>query len=388
MLRHRSLAWSGISLAALLLAPCPAIAGPRLASAPSLKAVPVPPRPGELDGTVKRTDGAPVSSFTVNGVRFDDARGVFHVLVPPMGDFRMVIRCEGLAPSVVHVTGASGKKLRVPEIALGQGEDVFGEVLDAATGEPVVAARVALADPPQIERLRLIRPERLSEAATTGRGGYFQIKRAPRARILLVVHHPDYLPEFVPIDTKGARPTVLMHRGGGITGTVRGATGQPLPSALVTAVSDVVGDAQEARSDSTGHFELRGLRPGQYVVLARASGAGGALDPQPVVVAEGGVASVGFLARGARMRMDLDADEGGAARSPAPAPRKRAIMDLGADEGPAAPAPTVRPAPRPAPTSAVRPAPRRTSKKAPAARPAPTQAPAPRKRVIMDLGED
>jgi hypothetical protein len=278
---------------------------------------------------VKRTDGAPVSSFTVNGVRFDDARGAFHVLVPPMGEFRMVIRCEGLAPSVVRVTGASGKKLNVPEISLGQGEEVFGEVLDAATGQPVVAARVALADPPQIERLRLIRPERLSDAATTGYGGVFQIKRAPRARILLVVHHPDYLPEFVPIDTKGARPTVLLHRGGSIAGTVRGAKGQPLQAAVVTAVSDVVGDAQEARADSLGHFEIKGLRPGQYVVLARASGAGGTLDPQPVQVADGDVASVGFVARGTRMRMDLDAEEGGAAPAPPPAPRKRMRMDLG-----------------------------------------------------------
>jgi len=319
--------------------PCPAIAGPRARIGDALKpaqAVPVPPRPGELDGTVKRADGAPVREFTVNGVRFDDAGGAFHVLVPPMGEFRMVIRCEGLAPSVVHVTGASGKKLSVPEIRLGQGEEIFGEVLDSATGLPVVGARVALADPPQIERLRLIRPERLSDAATTGAGGMFQIRRAPRARILLVVQHPDYLPEFLPVDTRGAKPTVLLHRGGGITGTVRGARGQPLQGAVVIAVSDVVGDAQEVRTDPRGQYQIRGLRPGKYVVLARAASAGGTLDPQPVEVLEGDVATIGFVARGTRIRMDLDTDEGG--RTPAPGKRMRMDLDDERSDTPPPPA--------------------------------------------------
>jgi hypothetical protein len=182
----------------------------------------------------------------------------------------------------------------------------------------VVAARVALADPPQLERLRLIRPERLSDATTTGSGGCFLIRRAPRARILLVVYHPDYLPEYVPVDTRAAKPSVLLHRGGTIAGTVLGARGQPLAGASVVAVSDVVGDAQEVQTDPNGRYQIRGLRPGPYLVVARSPQAGGALDPLPAEVQDGAVANIAFLARSTRLRMDLDLDPRGEVREAAP----------------------------------------------------------------------
>ncbi len=334
-MRHRAASLAFFCAATLAAAaPRPAIAGPAAA-------VPVPGRPGELRGRVTRSDGTPVPAFLVNGVRFSDSQGSFKILTPPEGEFRIVIRADGFAPTVIHVTGASGKKLSIPDIFLGSGEDVIGEVLDAETGLPVVAARVALADPAQISRLRLVRPERLSEAATTGSGGFFRLARVPRGRLLLVVQHPDYLPEFVAINTREAGPTILLHRGGSIAGTVRGSRGEPVSGARVLAISDEVEDAQEVAADAEGRFALSGLRPGQYVVLARAAGAG-SLRPQPVAVADGRVASVGFVARGTRMRMELpDVDVAPPpAGEAAPAPRRMEIpeVEVGPRSAPSAPA--------------------------------------------------
>ncbi len=120
------------------------IALPLAVGAATLK---IPGAPGELRGSVSRADGTPVTSFTVNAVRFENPRGAFHILVPPEGTFRVVVRAPGLAPGVVHIQGAEGKKLVMPDIVLGRGEDVLGEVLDAETGKPLPGAYVALADP-------------------------------------------------------------------------------------------------------------------------------------------------------------------------------------------------------------------------------------------------
>jgi hypothetical protein len=283
--------------------PAESLAGTALAGVPAPM---VPGIPGELRGRVTLGDGTPVPSFTVNGNHFGDSTGAFKILVPPQGEFRVVVRAEGLAPNVIHVQGAAGKKLVMPEISLGQGEDFFGEVLDAETGRPVVAARVALADPPKVERLRLVRPEPLTAAATSGFGGVFQIKRAPRAVLMLVVHHPDYLPEFVPVNTRERTVTVSLHRGGFISGRVLGARGEALAGVKVAAVSEAAFDGDEVWTDAGGHYEFHALRPGAYTVMASASGGKPSVAPEPVDVADGRVATVPFEVKGRGKHMDLE----------------------------------------------------------------------------------
>jgi hypothetical protein len=232
----------------------------------------VPPPPGELRGQVLGKDGKPVARFTVNGVAFAAPDGRFKVLTPPEGEFRVVVRASGYAPNVFHVQGASGKKLQIPEIRLGDGEHILGEVLDAETEQPVKDARAALADPAQIERLRLVRPEVVAPVGRSGDGGWYEIRRAPRGQLVLVVSAPGYLPEFVQVNTRQPLPTVRLHRGGTIAGVVRDSTGHPLPGAKVLVVSPQAIDAGEAIADAKGVFSLAGLRPGRYQVLARAAG--------------------------------------------------------------------------------------------------------------------
>jgi hypothetical protein len=269
-------------------------------------APPVPGVPGELRGTVTRAaDGAPVTRFTVNNVRFEDSRGAFRILVPPEGEFRIVIRADGYAPNVIHVMGAAGKKLVIPEITLGGGEDVLGEVLDAASGLPVVNARVGLADPSKVDRLRFVRPERVGDLATTGSGGCFLIKKAPRGLLMLVVSHPDYLPAFVPVNTRGRIPTVEMQRPGRITGVVRDGLGRPVPGARVVALSQSSIDAGEAVADRHGGFEIAGLRPGDYEVAVLPRGAPAPEKTSRVLVAYGAPAQLSLDLGPARQRMAL-----------------------------------------------------------------------------------
>jgi hypothetical protein len=241
-------------------------------AAPARLAVEVPLPPGELRGQVLSKKGLPVTSFTVNNVKFDDPQGLFKILTPPEGEFRVVIRADGFAPNVFHVQGASGKKLLIPEIRLGDGEHVLGEVVDSETGVPVRDAHASLADPAKLERLRFIRPERVAGLGVTGGGGWFELKNAPRGLLVLVVQHPDYLPEFVPVNTRDRLPSVKLHRGGTITGTVRDAKGAPLPGVRVVALSEDATDGAEVNADVRGHFELKRLRPGNYRVVATSFG--------------------------------------------------------------------------------------------------------------------
>lgn len=230
--------------------------------------LPIPGAPGELRGQVTRRDGTPVAAFTVNGMRFNDPSGSFKVLVPPEGHFRVVIRAPGFAPSFIQVEGAAGKKLVLPEIVLGQGEQLLGEVVAAGTGKPVRDAAVAVADPAKIERLRFIRPERLADVSKTGIGGFYKLERAPRGLLLLVVRHPDYLPEFVPVNTRERPPVVTLHKPGALSGTVRDASGGLAAGVKVIAISEKVYDGGETVTDSFGRWVLKGLRPGPYKVHA------------------------------------------------------------------------------------------------------------------------
>lgn len=287
-------------------------------AAAALPAVEVPLPPGELRGEVLSAGGGPVTRFTVNGVRFEDPQGRFKILTPPEGEFRVVIRADGYAPNVFHVQGASGKKLMIPEIRLGDGEHVLAEVIDAETEEPVRDARASLADPAKLERLRFIRPERVAGLGVTGGGGWFELRHAPRGLLVLVVQHPDYLPAFVPVNTRERLPPVRLHRGGTITGTVRDARGAPMPGVRVVALSTDANDGAEDVADARGRFEMKRLRPGRYRVVATSFGKAVEAGFQ-VPLADGMVADVALELKTKVRQMQLQEIELGGDLPAAPA---------------------------------------------------------------------
>jgi len=66
---------------------------------------------------------------------------------------------------------------------------------------------------------------------------------------------------------------VASANGGLVEGAVTDHKGEPIPNAVVVAVPearmrDRVDRYRKTVSDQSGHFSLRGLRPGQYTLLA------------------------------------------------------------------------------------------------------------------------
>lgn len=288
-------------------------------AAPARPGADVPLPPGELRGQVLGARGLPIARFTVNGVRFQDPEGRFKILTPPEGEFRVVVRAEGFAPNVFHVQGASGKKLMIPEIRLGDGEHLLGEVVDAVTGDPVRDAKASLADPAKLERLRFVRPERVAGMGVTGGGGWFELRNAPRGLLVLVVQHPEYLPAFVPVNTREPLPPVKLHRGGTISGVVKDAKGVAQPGVRVVALSEDANDGGEANADARGRFELKRLRPGNYRVVATSFGKAVEAGFQ-IPLADGMVADIAVELKSKVRQLELQEIElGGELAAPAPA---------------------------------------------------------------------
>ena len=110
----------------------------------------------------------------------------------------------------------------------------------------------------------------------------------PRGVLLLVVRHRDYLPEFVPVNTRQSPPVVTLHKPASLSGVVRDATGGLAAGVRVVALSEQVNDAAETRTDSFGRWKMTGLRPGTYKVHAF----GSATDPAPIELKDGAAATV------------------------------------------------------------------------------------------------
>jgi hypothetical protein len=155
---------------------------------------------------------------------------------------------------------------------------------------PIADARASLADPATLERLRFIRPERVAPLGVSGAGGWYELRHTPRGLLVLVVSAPGYLPEFVPVNTREPLPTVLLHRGGTLAGTIRNGQRAPLARARVVALSKRANDGAEGVSDAAGRFAFERLRPGRYRVVALSFGR--TTDAGEVEVKDGEVTEV------------------------------------------------------------------------------------------------
>ena len=80
---------------------------------------------------------------------------------------------------------------------------------------------------------------------------------------------------------------------GAIRGYVRGADGQPVPDATVTAVDSVTTITRNALTNAEGFYALNGLRPAQYTISVRRIG----FNPvsQTLVLQVGQVLSTDFV---------------------------------------------------------------------------------------------
>ena len=276
----------------------PAEQAPRARTTPAPAAAKPAPRPTPipvLTGSVRGPDGKPIA----------DAKVVYRSLAAPSrelastmktdaeGRFRADLKTAG--PVYVRVTakGLAARSFeRVPPsvplaVVLDRGQTIDGTVRDLA-GQPLEAVRV-VAVPAAGPAVSIWDTDGRSMEARTDARGHFRIDGvAPGLHSLTAVAHGFGSARKNEV-RPGATVNLIARPGGWLAGRVTDPQGRPLAGALVRAEMEPQfwTSSSVEPTDAAGRFELAGLEPSTYTLVARHADFAAGLASGVVVTAEG-----------------------------------------------------------------------------------------------------
>jgi protocatechuate 3,4-dioxygenase beta subunit len=262
---------------ALLLGALPLAAlqapAPRAPSKPTPSPTPAP----VLEGAVKGPDGKPVEAALVM------ARSTAVYSDPPLststdagGRFRLTLRRGG--PHVVRVeakglAGATVEKTRPGTpvaVTLTAGTMLEGTVRDGTTGQPVAGARVQARD--EMALSSPWEPTAGVAEATTDAKGRFRLQGLTSAPQTVSARVPGLGSGSKSGALPGRPADIYLFPGATLSGTIWGPGDLRVAGAVVRAEPDAPGFRSmppATVSDAQGRYEIAGLRPGTYRLLAR-----------------------------------------------------------------------------------------------------------------------
>lgn len=305
---------------------------------------------------VERKTGAPVAGAKVGTGRQvmglgaehaaeSDQDGRFELAGLAPGAYKLQVTKEGFAPAAASVDAGEGERADVT-VELGQGAAIAGRVLDAATGAGLAGAHVFDVTDLELGGGGAFSPETLVEmmaaqggnaklaglgvpsSADSGDDGAYRLERVPPGARRLVAFEGGHesLARTIEVAADGAdvRADFPLGGGGTIEGRVGDAAGAPVAEAQIMAMSPMVG-ARLGKSDAAGHYAIRGLKPGNYIVTLQ-SIADAKTDQREMRSAA--------VERGATVRVDFGpASRGtlvyGAVTGPLPPSRQLALLRAG-----------------------------------------------------------
>jgi hypothetical protein len=162
-----------------------------------------------------------------------------------------------------RVSPALGKELKVEPRP---GASLRGEVRDASSGEPIVAAEVSLE-----------RRGKAPHRASTDASGTFEFRNLSAENYTVFIHHPPHVAVRSEVtleaNQEGVLPRISLQPGGGVAGDVVDRFGVPVGGAEV-ALGEPPRWNAGTRSDATGRFQMGGVTPGEQPLWARHGQAG------------------------------------------------------------------------------------------------------------------
>ena len=208
------------------------------------------------------------------------ADGRFRFEALPAGSYRFVARHDAHGPGSSTSITLDGQSERGGiDIKLEAGASIEGQVVAKAGGAvPGAAVRVATATGRGAMMASGFDPVRqtFSDGA-----GHFRLSGLPRRDVMVLAVHETASSDTVTLhlgDTPVARDVrITLDLDGAIAGVVVDSGGKPVPDASVWAMTRgfaggrLRGPATD-RTDQSGHFELRGLLPETYFLVANRSG--------------------------------------------------------------------------------------------------------------------
>jgi hypothetical protein len=249
---------------------------------------------GHLRGHCVDGRGQPVTTFTLDFKTFNSATGAFESEVSEDGPTTLRFGADGFVALEKTFDGRVGQETDVGIVTLVAGRRLEGEVVDEASGKPVVGATASwsISDAPW----DFTREMRGGMVRTDEKGRFEMSGLEPTAGNVRVqsVGHPQ---TEVPVAQGQTFVRIVLAAGMTVTGRVIGAKGVPLAGAQVTA-RDANDSESSAVSASDGSYALQGLAAGNYWVTAVASSANarGSFPAKALTVTEGGTAVLDFRA--------------------------------------------------------------------------------------------
>jgi hypothetical protein len=182
----------------------------------------------------------------------------------PQGDLVLQASAAGLAPREVETAFESRTRgTDLGDVVLESGPVVRGVVQDRqGAGIPGATLRVFTRGPtPPVE-------------ADTNELGAFVLAGLPAGTVDVQVRAPGYASVRQTVAVGSENVVITLDTGGTVTGAVVDGKGQPVSGAMVRAAPEGEADSWAAglASDGDGRFTLYDVRPGRYVVDARAAG--------------------------------------------------------------------------------------------------------------------
>ncbi len=193
------------------------------------------------------------------------ADGRFGLGPAPPGELVLQATAAGLAPREVET--AAGNRARgtdLGDVVLEAGPVIRGVVQDRQ-GAPIPGATVRA----------FTRSASLPAEAESDEAGAFVLAGLKPGTLELSAHAPGYASTRQPVVVGTEDLVIALDAGGTVTGAVVDGKGQPVSGAMVRAAADareMDAPPMGLTSDGDGRFTLYDVRPGLYVVEARAAG--------------------------------------------------------------------------------------------------------------------
>jgi protocatechuate 3,4-dioxygenase beta subunit len=181
----------------------------------------------------------------------------------PAGPWRVTVHARGYVEKSLPRVSAGPLVVRVE-----RGGVITGSVRTADGGRPIAGARVRVGGGPPL-------PQAWQESATrvestTDAQGRFRLEGIGRSPVGIVARAAGFGSAGRGDVRAGDVVDLFLFPGATLRGTVRDDAGRPVAAAQVYADSDRLrSQSQVETSDAQGAFVMAGIRPGEYVVVAR-----------------------------------------------------------------------------------------------------------------------
>ncbi|NBD12939.1 carboxypeptidase regulatory-like domain-containing protein [Corallococcus silvisoli] len=219
---------------------------------------------GRVTGRLVKTDGTPITRFSVNEEPVRDPRGVFTVFVDDPGPQHLSFQVPGHAITQRDVVVPAGRDVDLGTVRIDTGHVVKGRVVDDATGAPLGGVSVSLDLPPDapgeesVERGGILN-------VFTGPDGTFDLPAVEARPYVLTVQEAEHVSLQRTLGPNEDTVELRLQTSIRLEVTVTDDRGQPRSLGLIAIPKDEPG-TQNITIARQGVGLFRDLSPGDYLV--------------------------------------------------------------------------------------------------------------------------